>query len=123
MSQVIGRARGRAGESWLDVVAKLLPAEVMTLFAAAKALSPPKTWEWALIAMGAVLTPLVLWVDGRRAQQAAPGAQYVLRTLAFVSWALAVAPQPGVKSWITAIAVVLIPLIGSFVFPPSGPDA
>jgi hypothetical protein len=111
-------------ETSLDVIVKLIPAEVVTLYAAASAFPDLATSRYgapALLVLGTLLTPLVLFLVGRRLDRPVSVAQYVVRILAFVAWAFTIgnplAPHDPVPRWIPGIAVLVIPIVGSLLFP------
>ena len=70
-------------------------------------------------------TVAILSVYGRQARRRAGTAQHLVRTLAFIAWAFVLsnplAPAAPVARWLPALAVVLIPLVGAFMFPPASP--
>lgn len=112
------------GDDSLDIVVKLIPTEVVTLYLTALSFDNVENSRLAgpaLLTIGTLLTPLVLFFVGRRSNQSVPLAQYVVRTLAFVAWAFAIgnplAPMDPIEPWIPRFAILVIPLLGSFLFP------
>lgn len=112
-------------ESDLDRVLKLIPAEVISLYITARGLSDDTiVFPLVLFGLALALVPTILALDARRSRVPAPPLQYVLRTLAFVVWAFAVGqPLAGVgvvvPDWVPGLLVLLIPILGARLFPPS----
>lgn len=101
---------------------RLVPTETVTLYAAATALIPAGAATTTLCAIaGVVATVVTLAHDARRARRQALLAQHVVRVLAFSAWAFLLAnplaPAAPVARWLPALAVVLVPVIGCFMFP------
>src|SRR6476469_9934201 len=75
----------------LDALLKLVPTEVLGFYTAAVAIVPQDgVPAFALFLIGLVLVPVVLFLDGRLTKTPARWPQYVVRTLAFVTWANAI---------------------------------
>ncbi len=109
-------------ETELDRLLKLIPTEIVTLYAAILPIAPEVPWRYfplMTFVVGLLLVPSVLALDGWATKEHAGWPQYVIRTLAFAVWALAVmwpfAPwlDPGRSRWIIALAVPLVPFLGS----------
>jgi hypothetical protein len=120
-------------ETDLDRVLKLVPTEVLAFYTAAVPISAQVPWQYfplALFLTGLGLVPLVLYLDGRTMNAAAHWPQYLIRTLAFVAWAMAISwpfapwlPKDGF-GWVRSLAVLIIPLVGALVLrdkPPAAP--
>jgi hypothetical protein len=114
----------------LDIVIKLIPSEVITLYTTALAFEgvrESRTAQLTLLAVGLALTPSILFLVGRRTHQPVALAQYVVRTLAFAAWAFAIgnplAPDKPIQAWIPGLAVLLLPLLGSLLFPAGQTDS
>jgi hypothetical protein len=102
-------------------VLKFIPTEIVALYLA---LIPsvsgiPETWMPLLFAAGLGLVPLVLFLDGRATGVRAPWQQYVVRTLAFAVWAVAI-EWPFELWWpknsapgLVAAGVVVVPFLGN----------
>jgi len=111
-------------ETDLDRILKLIPTEVLALYTAIGPLSTHVTWTYLPLALflgGVALVPLVLLLDSRAMNVRARWPQYVVRTLAFVAWALAASRPfaPWLSKddviWVSAPAVLLVPLVGGLV--------
>ena len=104
----------------LDALLKMIPTEVLCFYTAAVAVVPKVGLPALLLfVVGLGLVPIVLFFDGRTMNAPARWPQYVVRMLAFVAWANAITNPfdlfgVGVDalSWLRAVAVLLIPLIG-----------
>lgn len=106
----------------LDAITKLVPGETVFLYSAATAVDGIAASQAAaalLLAGGIVLVPVIVWMSARRARRRATAAQYVVRTLAFVAWVFTVDNRLLALEtrWIPAIAVVILPVLGSWLFP------
>jgi hypothetical protein len=112
-------AIGDPSDGYLDVVTKLIPGETAFLYSAATSIAASRAAASVLLAGGVLLVPSILWLSARRARRPAPAAQYVVRTLAFVAWVFTVDNRLLALEtrWIPAIAVVILPLLGSLLFP------
>ena len=120
-----------APETDLDRVLKFVPTEIVALYLA---LMPsvsgiPTEGLPLLFAAGLGLVPLVLFLDGRATGVRAPWQQYVVRTLAFVVWAMAIEwpferwwPENGVPGLIAA-GVVVAPFVGNLLLRERKPSA
>lgn len=120
-------------ETDLDRILKLIPSEILLLYTAVIPASSDVAWPHfglVLVGIGAALAPLILYLDGRSTGQPAPWPQYVVRTLAFVACALAIAwPLPGWAAhdlrWLRSLSVLAIPFAGALLLrdrAPAGPD-
>lgn len=97
---------------------KFIPTEIVALYLA---LMPsvsgiPKAYLPLLFAAGLGLVPLVLFLDGRATGARAPWQQYVVRTLAFAVWAVAIEwPFGSANSapGLVAAGVVVVPFVGN----------
>jgi hypothetical protein len=111
----------RLKETALDRILKLIPTEIVALYAALIAMMAEVPWAFfplAMFVVGVALVPVVLWLDGRATGEHAKASQYVVRTLAFATWAMAVAwpfgpwIDPGAGRWLISLGVLLVPFIG-----------
>jgi len=109
---------GTQGETQLERLVKLTPADVVALYIPAIGLGSLTSWpRYPLaIAIGAtLLVPLLLYVDARVAGDRVPPLQYVLRTLAFIAWAFVIS-QPlapyEVEPVIPALFALVLPVLG-----------
>lgn len=109
------------GETDLDRVLKLIPTDVVAIYAAAIAIMPEVTWRYfplTAFLVGVALVPFILFVDGRATGKPARGSQYAVRIVAFAVWAAAMAwpfgfwTDPGDLRWALALAVPLVPVVG-----------
>jgi hypothetical protein len=110
-------------ETDLDRILKLIPTEVLALYTAAAPLTDqlrPTCFPLALFAIGVALVPLVLFLDGWTMSAPASRLQYLVRMLAFIVWALAISwpftPWLAKEdyTWVTSLAVLLVPLAGAY---------
>jgi hypothetical protein len=113
-------------ETDLDRIVRLIPIEVLTVYAAVVAVAaPPAPFALAWFVIALALVAVVLWLDGRATGARAGRGQYLVRTATFVAWA-AVLDRTSVTIEVrrlAAIAVVVIPLAGGIVIRPrAGPD-
>lgn len=106
------------GETQLERLVKLVPADVVALYIPAVGLGSLTTWpRYPLaIAIGAtLLVPLLLYLDARSAGDRVPALQYVVRTLAFVAWAFVIS-QPlapcTIEPVIPALLALVLPVLG-----------
>lgn len=116
-----------APETDLDRILKLIPTEVLALYTATAPLADRLRWTsvpLVLFLVGIALVPLVLFLDGRTMNARAHWSQYIVRTLAFIAWALAISwpftpwlPEDDL-AWATSLAVLLVPLLGGYVLRP-----
>lgn len=111
-------------ETDLDRVLKLIPTELVTFYAAAIPMMAEASWRYLgalLFAIGTALVPVVLYIDGRSTGQPARWPQYVMRSLGFAVWAMAVGwPfSPWVPArdlgWMRSLAVITVPCAGALV--------
>jgi hypothetical protein len=111
-------------ETDLDHILKLIPTEVLALYTAASPIADQlraACVPLALFLVGIGLVPLVLFLDGRTVNAPASWPQYVVRTLTFIAWALAISwpltpwLAKGDLTWVTSLAVMLVPLVGGYV--------
>lgn len=122
------RSSGAAGarippilETDLDRILKLIPSELLLLYTAAAPAISDVDWSHfglVFIGIGAALAPLILYLDGRSTGQPAPWPQYVVRTLAFIACALAIAwPFSGWAAhelrWLRSLSVLAVPFAGA----------
>jgi membrane associated rhomboid family serine protease len=72
----------------------------------------------------AALTPVVLWLSSQRAGVAAPWLQYVVRTNAFVLYALGgdavLMSWPGKLGWIPHVGALVVAVLAALVLSPPG---
>jgi len=79
-------------ETDLDRILKLIPTELVTFYVAAVPILCEGPWHYLPLMLflgGTALAPLVLYFDGRNTGQAARWSQYLIRSLCFASWAMA----------------------------------
>lgn len=118
----------QASESDLDRTLKLIPMEVVTLYASISIVEVPwRYFPFVLYLVGLGLVPLVLWLDGRASGAHARPSQYVVRTLAFTAWALVVRwplgpwlDEDGTR-WLPAMLLPVIPFVGALLLRPKAP--
>jgi hypothetical protein len=119
-------------ETDLDRILKMIPTEVLALYTAALPVSPQVPWRafpFALFLVGLVLVPIVLYLDGQNTGQPARWTQYVVRTLAFAAWAIAVSwpfsqwSSGDSLSWLRSLAVLIVPLVGGLVLRADRPES
>lgn len=110
------------GETELDRVIKLVPVELVLFYTAAAPTISEVQWRHfgvVIFALGLVLAPLILFLDGRSTGQMARWPQYVLRTLTFVVCAMAIAwpfdawLARGQVGWVRSMGVLVIPYVGA----------
>jgi hypothetical protein len=115
----------RGSSTILDRVARLVPVETISMYAVIAALAPGWRYLGLAAAACAVLAVAVLAAYGRRCGQRPRLTQHLVRVLAFVAWAFVLSnpltPAAPVAPWLPALAVLLIPLVGAFMFPPAPP--
>jgi hypothetical protein len=121
------RPRDTAGpppvtETELDRILKLIPTELVAFYAAASPLVAEVAWRHlavALFTLELALAPVILFLDGRSTGQPARWPQYVVRTLVFATWAMAItwpfSPwlSGSTLSWPRSAGVLLVPLLGT----------
>jgi hypothetical protein len=110
-------------ETDLDRILKLIPTEVLALYTATAPLADRLRWTsvpLVLFFLGIALVPLALFLDGWAMNVPARWPQYVVRTLAFIAWAVAISwpftpwlPEDDL-TWVTSLAVLLVPLLGGY---------
>ena len=110
-------------ETDLDRILKLIPTEVVVLYAAAvPVLAEAGAWRYTtfvIFLVGLALVPLILYADGRSTGQAASWPQYVVRTLTFAACAAAIAwpfspwASGAELRWVRSLAVLLVPCVGA----------
>lgn len=132
------RGRGAPGpgtpppirETDLDRILKLIPSELLLFYTAVAPAMADVSWQYfgiSLVGIGAALVPLILYLDGRSTGQPAPWPQYVVRTLAFVTCALAIAwPFPGWAArdlwWLRSLSVLAVPFAGALLLRERAPE-
>jgi hypothetical protein len=105
-------------ESTMERLVKLIPADVVAVYVPAVALGKLANWPpypLALAIVGTVLVPMLLFLDARSANERVPPLQYLIRTLAFVAWALLIGEPFGkdaVKPLIPALVAIVLPVVG-----------
>ena len=105
-------------ESLLERLVKLIPADAVALYVPALGFRSLTSWPYYSLAIaigGTLLVPLLLFLDARPAHERVPPLQYVVRTLAFISWALVIGEPlgPGViHPVIPALVAIILPVIG-----------
>ncbi|HEY4240526.1 MAG TPA: hypothetical protein VGM88_11960 [Kofleriaceae bacterium] len=109
-------------ETDLDRLLKLIPTEILAIYTAAAPSVQRAGWtrlHVGLLVAGVLLAPLVLFLDGRATGEPAPWPQYVVRTVAFVGWGLAIAWPFGAddfeawRGWPLAVLILFVPLVGA----------
>jgi len=109
-------------ESDLDRLLKLIPTELIAFYAAAVPIICEVPWRYfafLLFLTGTALVPLILFLDGHSTGQRARWPQYVVRTLAFITWAMAIAwpfapwASESELRWVRSLAVVVVPFVGA----------
>lgn len=120
--------RPHRDDSYLERVGKLVPIEVNALAAVALAVLGSRAWHgWSavIVVSGAVLAPVILYWDAARNAVAVPVAQYVLRVLTFLAWALVLDAQLAgsirLDSRLAAAIALLLPMVGERVIPRGSP--
>ncbi|MBK9035114.1 MAG: hypothetical protein IPL61_28265 [Myxococcales bacterium] len=113
--------RQRRSQTLLDRVVGLVPIEVISAYAVLAALAGSWRYLGLAVAAGAIATVVVLTTYGRQTRRTARATQHLVRVLVFVAWAFVLSnpltPAAPVARWLPAVAVVLIPLVGAFMFP------
>jgi len=105
-------------ESLIERLVKLVPADVIAVYVPALGLGKLTTWPQyplAIAIAATLLVPLLLWLDARGAKEDVPTLQYVVRTLAFIAWALLISDPlgPGVIGPVVpALVALLLPIFG-----------
>lgn len=102
----------------------MIPTEVLAFYTAAVPIAAQVPWRLfplVLFLVGLLLVPLVLYLDGQHTGQPARWSQYVMRTLAFAAWAIAISwpfspwSTSESLSWLRSLAVLIVPLVGALV--------
>lgn len=115
------RAVPPVAETDLDRILKLVPTELIAFYAAASPVIGEVGWRYfalALFAIELALAPAILYLDGLSTGLRARWPQYVMRTLAFAAWAIAIhwpfSPwlSGDVMAWPRSAGVLLVPLVG-----------
>jgi len=105
-------------ESLIERLVKLVPADVVAIYVPALGLGKLTTWSRypLVVAIAAtLLVPLLLWLDARGGDERVPTLQYVVRTLAFVAWALLISDPLGpdvISPVVPALVALVLPVIG-----------
>jgi hypothetical protein len=116
------RAVPPVAETDLDRILKLVPTELLAFYAAASPVVGEVGWRYfalALFAIELALAPVILYLDGRSTGLRARWPQYLVRTLAFAAWAIAIqwpfAPwlSGDLMAWPRSAGVLLVPLVGA----------
>lgn len=127
MSLVITRQRPsvRESDTPLDRFVRLVPIEVVSLYAAAVVMGRG-AWphlDLGLLVAGVIATPLVMAHHARRLRLTVSLAQHLVRILSFIAWSFALTnpltPAAPVAGWIPAVAIVMVPTLGTMMFPPA----
>lgn len=117
-------------ETELDRILKLTPSELLLIYMAAAPAFADASWRysgWVLFGCCTVLTPLILYLDGRSTGQPARWPQYVIRTLTFIVCALAITwpfaswAEPELR-WLLSFSVLAVPFAGALLLRASEPD-
>jgi hypothetical protein len=113
-------------ETDLDRILKLIPTEILAFYTAVTPIAPQVPWRHFLFVVFLVcvaLVPVVLYLDGKNTDAGAGWPQYVVRTLAFVAWAIAISWPFSAWSngddfnWLRSLSVIVVPLVGSLLLP------
>ncbi len=114
-----------ARDSWLDALTKLVPGEVIAAYTAVLQIEGVEESSFAQVAIVAALSPLaplVLFASARRSRASVHPLQYVVRTLAFVLYALARSPglldPSGGLQWIAGAGMFVVSLLAALVIAP-----
>jgi hypothetical protein len=119
-------------ETDLDRILKLIPTEILAFYTAAVPISPQVPWRYfpfALFLICLALVPVVLYFDGVSTTVRAQLPQYIVRTLAFAAWAIAISwpfsawSNGNSLDWLRTLAVFLVPLVGSLLIHSSAPTS
>jgi hypothetical protein len=101
------------GESQLERLIKLVPADVVALYIPAIGLGTLTTWPYYALAVtigATVLVPTLLYLDARSSGDRVQAVQYIVRTLAFVAWAFVIS-QPLAPYHLNPVVPALIALV------------
>jgi hypothetical protein len=110
-------------ETDLDRILKLIPTELLAFYTAAIPVISEVAWRFfpfVLFIAGIALIPVTLYLDGLSTHQCARWPQYLVRILCFAAWANAIswpfAPWASAHdvTWVRALCVLIIPLVGAF---------
>jgi hypothetical protein len=116
-------------ETNLDRLLKLIPSEVLVAYPAVVALGAPSAWpyyELALLLTGLLVVNLSLHRDGKTSKLIPDWRQYLVRSLAFVAWALVISSPLAPFAdwintddvrWVASFAAVGIPVVGYLLLP------
>jgi hypothetical protein len=105
-------------ESTLERLIKLIPADVVAIYIPALGLDRLAGWSGYRLTIsiaGLVLVPLLLYFDAQAANERVPPLQYVVKTLAFVAWALLIGKPFGedvLNPVIPALVALVLPVLG-----------
>jgi hypothetical protein len=117
------------GDSWFDALAKLIPGELIVAYAGAlhvEGVANSRTAHLTILVAFTCLSPLVLAWSGKRAHTRPDWLQYVVRTIAFVLYALGsdadLVRWLAMPSWIPGVGAFVIALLAAFVLAPPGAD-
>jgi len=105
-------------ESLIERLVKLVPADVIAIYVPALGLGRLTTWPHyplAIAIAATLLVPLLLFLDARATKEGVSPLQYIIRTLAFIAWALLISDPLGkdvVSPVITALVALALPTIG-----------
>jgi hypothetical protein len=101
-------------ETDLDRVLKLVPTEVLAIYAAATTAG----LRCALLAIASlILVALILYGDGRATGTRARWPQYVLRMATFAGWVLTLEDVFELQ-WLGALAILVVPVAGALITRP-----
>lgn len=125
MSLVIASAPDRRVptpvDGMLDMLAKLIPGEVLVGYTAALVAvgDAARGVHVALLVGFAALAPVILYVSARRARDRAAPLQYAVRALTLVLWACAIDPVlldlVGTPRWMLAGGAAAVPVLAAVV--------
>lgn len=105
-------------ETVLERLVKLVPADAVALYVPALGFRSLTSWPSYSLAVaigGTLLVPLLLFLDARSARERVPPLQYIVRTLAFVAWALVISDPLGpgvVHPIVPALVALVLPVLG-----------
>lgn len=112
-------------DSWVDALTKLVPGEVIAAYTAVlqlQGIAESFFAQVAIVAAFSPLAPLVLLASARRSRAPVHRLQYVVRTLAFVLYALARSPAlldpSGGLQWIAGAGMFVVSLLAALVIAP-----
>jgi hypothetical protein len=117
----------RGEDRWLDVLAKLIPGEVVIAFTVAGRLariSDDRGVHLGLVLAGAALCPIVLWAAAKGTGFAAHWLQYVVRSSVFLLYGLGHDPVLtawlGDLEWLAVLGAPVIAVLSALVLAPPG---